>query len=45
MFTSLAHGAFFGVGSMVAASVVPPDKRAGAVATIVYKHDVAAQHS
>jgi MFS transporter, DHA1 family, inner membrane transport protein len=34
VFTSLAHGAFFGVGSMVAASVVPPDKRAGAVATM-----------
>lgn len=28
--TSLNHGAFFGVGSIVAASVVAPDKRAGA---------------
>ncbi len=32
--TSMAHGAFFGVGSVVAASVVAPDKRAGAVATM-----------
>lgn len=32
--TSLNHGAFFGVGSIVAASVVPPDKRAGAVAAM-----------
>ncbi|QXI31976.1 MULTISPECIES: MFS transporter [Pseudomonas] len=32
--TSLNHGAFFGVGSVVAASVVPPDKRAGAVAAM-----------
>ena len=30
--TSFNHGAFFGVGSVVAASVVAPDKRAGAVA-------------
>jgi len=30
--TSLNHGAFFGVGSVVAASVVAPEKRAGAVA-------------
>ena len=30
--TSFNHGAFFGVGSVVAASLVPPDKRAGAVA-------------
>ncbi|WP_426153549.1 MFS transporter [Pseudomonas sp. DC3000-4b1] len=32
--TSLNHGAFFGVGSIVAASLVPPDKRAGAVAAM-----------
>ncbi|MGF7146611.1 DHA1 family inner membrane transport protein [Sphingomonas zeicaulis] len=32
--TSLAHGAFFGVGSIVAASVVAPDRRAGAVAAM-----------
>ena len=32
--TSLNHGAFFGVGSVVAMSVVPADKRAGAVATM-----------
>jgi DHA1 family inner membrane transport protein len=32
--TSLNHGAFFGIGSIVAASVVPPDKRAGAVAAM-----------
>ncbi|TBU98521.1 MFS transporter [Stutzerimonas kirkiae] len=32
--TSLNHGAFFGVGSIVAASVVSPDKRAGAVAAM-----------
>ncbi|WP_419816406.1 MFS transporter [Glacieibacterium sp.] len=32
--TSLCHGAFFGVGSVVAASVVAPDKRAGAVASM-----------
>jgi len=30
--TSLNHGAFFGVGSIVAASLVPPHKQAGAVA-------------
>ncbi|WP_180117338.1 MFS transporter [Acinetobacter sp. YH12096] len=30
--TSLNHGAFFGLGSMVAASVVPKDKQASAVA-------------
>jgi len=30
--TSLNHGAFFGLGSMVAASLVPKDKQAGAVA-------------
>ena len=32
--TSLNHGAFFGVGSVVAASLVPPERRAGAVATM-----------
>ena len=32
--TSFCHGAYFGVGSVVAASVVAPDKRAGAVATM-----------
>ena len=30
--TSLCHGAFFGIGSVVAASVVPPERRASAVA-------------
>ncbi|MDX2542927.1 MFS transporter [Streptomyces sp. WI04-05B] len=29
---SLAHGAFFGIGSVVAADLVAPDKRAGAIA-------------
>jgi DHA1 family inner membrane transport protein len=32
--TSFNHGAFFGVGSVVAAGVVPADKRAGAVAAM-----------
>lgn len=32
--TSLNHGAFFGVGSIVAASLVPPNRQAGAVAAI-----------
>lgn len=32
--TSLNHGAFFGVGAVVAASVVAPEKRAGAVAAM-----------
>ncbi|MBO9712316.1 MFS transporter [Sphingomonas sp.] len=32
--TSFNHGAFFGVGSVVAAGLVPADKRAGAVATM-----------
>jgi MFS transporter, DHA1 family, inner membrane transport protein len=32
--TSMAHGAFFGIGSLVAASVVPTEKRASAVATM-----------
>jgi DHA1 family inner membrane transport protein len=34
LITSLNHGAFFGVGSVVAVSVVAPDKRAGAVAAM-----------
>lgn len=32
--TSLNHGAFFGIGSVVAASLVPPGRRAWAVATM-----------
>lgn len=32
--TSFNHGAFFGAGSVVAASLVPADKRAGAVAAM-----------
>ncbi|WP_265919841.1 MFS transporter [Cupriavidus nantongensis] len=32
--TSLNHGAFFGLGAVVAASVVPKDKQASAVATM-----------
>ncbi|MFI0720940.1 MFS transporter [Streptomyces sp. NPDC021224] len=32
--TSLAHGAFFGIGSVVAAELVAPAKRAGAIATM-----------
>jgi len=32
--TSLCHGALFGVGSMVAASLVPTGKRASAIATM-----------
>ncbi len=32
--TSLNHGAFFGLGSVVAASVVPKHKQASAVATM-----------
>ncbi|MEU8510935.1 MFS transporter [Kitasatospora sp. NPDC048722] len=31
---SLAHGAFFGIGSVVAADLVAPDKKAGAIATM-----------
>src|SRR5262249_3652815 len=34
LITSLCHGAFFGVGSIVATSVVPETRRAGAVATM-----------
>jgi len=30
--TSFAHGAFFGIGSVLAASLAAPDKRAGAIA-------------
>lgn len=32
--TSLAHGTFFGVGSVVATGLVPEDKRASAIATM-----------
>ncbi|WP_331000128.1 MFS transporter [Acetobacter garciniae] len=32
--TSFSHGAFFGVGSVVAAALVPPERRASAVATM-----------
>ncbi|AUC94138.1 MULTISPECIES: MFS transporter [Bradyrhizobium] len=32
--TSLAHGTFFGVGSVVATSLVPEDKKASAIATM-----------
>ncbi len=32
--TSFNHGAFFGVGSVVAARLVPPDRRAGAIAAM-----------
>ncbi|WP_174285045.1 MFS transporter [Sphingomonas bacterium] len=32
--TSLCHGSFFGVGSVVAASLVAPERRAGAVAAM-----------
>ncbi|RKE19318.1 MFS transporter [Streptomyces sp. TLI_171] len=31
---SMAHGAFFGIGSVVAAELVAPDKKAGAIATM-----------
>ncbi|WP_397471220.1 MFS transporter [Rheinheimera sp.] len=34
MITSFNHGAFFGVGAIVAMNVVPPEKRAGAVAAM-----------
>lgn len=34
LLTSLNHGAFFGIGSVVAASVVPANKQASAVATM-----------
>lgn len=32
VFTSFAHGSFFGIGAVVAASLVPDAKRAGAIA-------------
>lgn len=32
--TSLAHGAFFGIGSVVAADLVAPGRKAGAIATM-----------
>ncbi|MFG2821440.1 MFS transporter [Kitasatospora sp. NPDC048365] len=31
---SLAHGAFFGIGAVVAADLVAPDRKAGAIATM-----------
>lgn len=34
LFTSLNHGAFFGIGAVVAASLVPPDKQARAIAAM-----------
>lgn len=34
VFTSLCHGAFFGLGAVEAASLVPPNKRASALATV-----------
>jgi DHA1 family inner membrane transport protein len=34
LLTSFNHGAFFGVGSIVAASLVPPNRQAGAVAAM-----------
>jgi len=34
LITSFNHGAFFGVGSIVAASLVPAERRAGAVASM-----------
>lgn len=34
LLTSFNHGAFFGVGSIVAASLVPPQRQAGAVAAM-----------
>jgi DHA1 family inner membrane transport protein len=34
LLTSLSHGAFFGVGSVVAASLVPAERRASAVAAM-----------
>src|ERR1700754_1790676 len=33
--TSLAHGAFFGIGSVVAAELVAPPKKAGALALMI----------
>ena len=34
LITSINHGAFFGIGSVVAAELVPPDRRARAVAAM-----------
>lgn len=34
LITSFNHGVFFGVGAVVATSIVPPEKRAGAVAAM-----------
>ncbi|MFD0695200.1 MFS transporter [Paenibacillus sp. GCM10027628] len=35
LITALAHGTFFGVGSVIAANLVRPDKRAGAVSVMM----------
>jgi DHA1 family inner membrane transport protein len=35
MLTALTHGTFFGVGAVVASSLVPPDKRASAVSIMM----------
>ncbi|QHW32289.1 MFS transporter [Paenibacillus rhizovicinus] len=35
MLTALTHGTFFGVGAVIASSLVPPDKRAGAVSMMM----------
>ncbi|MGG1519146.1 MFS transporter [Paenibacillus oryzisoli] len=35
LITALAHGTFFGVGSVIAASLVRPDKRASAIAIMM----------
>jgi DHA1 family inner membrane transport protein len=42
LITSLNHGAFFGVGSVVAAGLVPPERRGAAVATMFSGLTVAA---
>jgi DHA1 family inner membrane transport protein len=34
LLTSFNHGAFFGIGAIVAASLVPPERKAGAVAAM-----------
>ena len=39
--SGLPHGAYFGIASLVAASLVPPDKRAGAVARMMLGLSVA----
>jgi MFS transporter, DHA1 family, inner membrane transport protein len=35
LITALAHGTFFGVGSVIAANLVRPDKRAGAISVMM----------